>query len=175
MKKLILNVAAIIAISLLSNNLFAQSATAATPTGDALATISANTDYNVFGIAIRAANLGATLKGTGPITVFAPNNAAFSNLTSGKLDSLMQDPAKLATILKGHIVNGKYDKAAIIKTLGSGTPTLKTIDGQTLTLSVNAKKNLEITDSQGNKTDVIAFDMLATNGVIIGVNAILFK
>jgi uncharacterized surface protein with fasciclin (FAS1) repeats len=173
MKKIVLTLIAAVSISLASNNLFAQ--TTATPSGDVLTTISGNADYYVFGIVLRAANLGSTLKGAGPYTIFAPNNTAFANLSSGKLDSLMQDPAKLATVLKGHIVVGKYDKAGIIKALGTPPATLKTIDGQTLTLAVNAKKNLEITDSQGNKAQVIAFDMLGSNGVVIGVNAILAK
>jgi uncharacterized surface protein with fasciclin (FAS1) repeats len=180
MRKVFLTVIAVLAIGLTSNNLFAQTTTAAPATaaagsGDVVATVSANSDYEAFALAIRSANLGSTLKGAGPYTIFAPNNTAFSNLSSGKLDSLMQDPAKFATILKGHIVSGRYDKAAIIKTLSSGTPTLKTLDGQTLTLSVNAKKNLELTDSQGNKAQVIAFDMIGTNGVVNGVNSVLAK
>jgi uncharacterized surface protein with fasciclin (FAS1) repeats len=86
----------------------------------------------------------------------------------------MKDPANLATVLKGHVVNGKYDKATLIKTLGSGTPTLTTIDGKILTLSVT-DKHLTFTDSQGNKAKVIAFDMLGTNGVAIGIDAVLTK
>lgn len=181
MKKVIFNVIAVSAIVLFSSNLFAQATAAAPPaasataTGDVLATVSANSDYNAVGIAIRAANLGGALKGAGPFTLFAPSNTAFSNLSSGKLDSLMQDPAKLATVLKGHVVSGKYDKAALIKALASGTATLTTLDGQKLTLSVNSKKHLELTDAQGDKAQVIAFDMLGTNGVAIGIDAVLAK
>lgn len=53
--------------------------------------------------------------------------------------------------------------------------TLKTIDGATLTLSVNAAKNLVITDAQGNSANVIKFDMEGTNGVAIGIDAVLYK
>jgi uncharacterized surface protein with fasciclin (FAS1) repeats len=177
MKKAILTVIAVLAIGLLSNNLFAQAAApaaSAAPTGNVLATLSGNPDYNAFGIALRAANLGATLNGAGPYTILAPNNITLSNMSSGKLDSLMADPVKLAAILKGHIISGTYDKAALIKTLGSGTPTLTTLDGKQLTLSVT-DKHLTFTDSQGDKAKVIAFDILGTNGVIIGIDAILAK
>src|ERR1700694_3854204 len=98
MRKLFLTVIAALAIGVSSNNLFAQTTTAAAGSGDVVATVSANPDYEAFALAVRSANLGSTLKGAGPYTIFAPNNTAFSNLSSGKLDSLMQDPAKFATI-----------------------------------------------------------------------------
>jgi len=171
MKKAVLTAMAVLAIGLLSNNLFAQ---ATTPKGDVLDTLSASPDYNVSAAMIRAAGLTVTVRGAGPYTIFAPSNTALSNIPSAKLDNLMKDPANLATVLKGHVVNGKYDKATLIKTLGSGTPTLTTIDGKILTLSVT-DKHLTITDSQGNKAKVIAFDMLGTNGVAIGIDAVLTK
>ncbi|HEY4327133.1 MAG TPA: fasciclin domain-containing protein [Mucilaginibacter sp.] len=175
MKKVILTVLAVLGISLSTGKLFAQAA-ATTPTGDLLTTLSANSDYNVMAAALRAANLGATVKGPGPYTIFAPNNTAFSNIPSDKLDALMKDPAALATVLKGHIVMGKNDKAAILAALrATGSDPLKTIDGQTLTLGVNETKNLVITDSQGNKAKVVAFDILGTNGVIIGLDGLLTK
>lgn len=173
MKKAILSVIAVFAIALSSNNLFAQTTTA-TPAGNLMATLSGNPDYDASAIAIRAAGLGATLKSAGPYTILAPSNTAFSNLASGKLDSLFADPVKLAAVFKGHVVSGIYDKAALIKLLGSGTPTLTTLDGKTLTLSVT-DKHLTFTDSQGNKAKVIAFDLLGTNGVAIGLDAILTK
>ncbi len=177
MKKLVLTLTAVVAVGIFSNNLYAQTTTAATtaPSGDVVATVSGNSDYVAFGIAIRAANIESTLDGAGPYTIFAPNDAAFSSLSSTKLDSLMKDPIKLAAVLKGHVVSGKYDKAALIKALASGTATLTTLDGKPLILSVNEKKHLELTDSQGNKAQVIAFDMLGSNGVAIGIDAILTK
>jgi uncharacterized surface protein with fasciclin (FAS1) repeats len=173
MKKAILTVVAVLAIGFSSSKLFAQ---AAAPTGDLMATLSANPDYEAMAIALRAANLGASLKAAGPFTIFAPNNVAFSNITSDKLDALMKDPAALATILKGHIAMGKNDKASILAALrATGSDALKTLDGQTLTLGVNESKNLVLTDGQGNKVKVIAFDIYGTNGVIIGVDGILSK
>ena len=85
MKKAIVTLVAFIAIGFSSNNLFAQAAapaTAAAPTADLVSTLSSNVDYEALALAIRAANLGATLKGTGPYTIFAPTNGAFSNLSS---------------------------------------------------------------------------------------------
>lgn len=187
MKKSILIVAVAFG-GLLSNNLFAQTTdttkkaatattTAATDTAatkDVYSTLANIADETTLTTAIKSANLDADLKGAGPFTVLAPSNEDFNAISKGKLDSLMKDPAKLATTLKGHVISGKYDKAALIKALvaGKGTASLKTIDGQTLTLSVKDKK-LAITDSQGTTVEVTSFDTPATNGVIDGINGVL--
>lgn len=188
MKKSIL-IAAVAIGGLLSNNLFAQTtdttkkaATATTTTTDTTSvkdvysTLANIADETTLTTAIKSANLDTDLKGTGPFTVLAPSNEDFSAISKGKLDSLMKDPAKLATTLKGHVISGKYDKAALIKALvaGKGTATLKTIDGQTLTLSVKDKK-LAITDAQGTTVEVTSFDTPATNGIIDGINGVLMS
>jgi uncharacterized surface protein with fasciclin (FAS1) repeats len=189
MKKTILIVMAALAIGVITNNAFAQTtnppaapaaaATAPAPTTDVLATLSSSdyaSDYETMAVVLRAANQGATLKGAGPYTIFAPRNDAFGNLTPAQLDALFADPAKLATVLRGHIVAGLNDKKAILASIrATGTMALKTLDGATLTLSVNAAKNLVITDAQGNTAKVIKFDMEGTNGVAIGIDALLYK
>ena len=71
--------------------------------------------------AVTAAGLGPALKGPGPFTVFAPNDAAFAKLPAGKshdnwniiihyqgtVDALLKDIPKLTEILKYHVVSGK--------------------------------------------------------------------
>jgi uncharacterized surface protein with fasciclin (FAS1) repeats len=189
MKKTVLIVAAAMSIGLLSNNLFAQTTTkdtvkktTATGTGtttqdstkDVFATLANVAEETTLVNAIKTAGLDADLKGAGPFTVLAPGNDAFSALPAGKLDSLLKNPAKSAITLKAHIISGKYDKAALIKELvaGKGKATLKTIDGQELTLSVKDKK-LAITDSQGTTVEVTSFDTPCSNGIIDGVNGVL--
>jgi uncharacterized surface protein with fasciclin (FAS1) repeats len=178
MKKPVLIVAALLAISLLSNTLFAQTATTTTATppasGDVVAALTSSDNYIALSIAVRAAGLSETLEGAGPFTIFAPTNEAFAKLPSTKLDSLIKDNAKLASVLKFHVVSGKYTKADILKALsvGKGKTTLKTIDGQTLTLSV-ANGKLQVADDHGNSALVAAFDLPATNGIIHGLNGVL--
>jgi len=198
MKKSMLRVAVIMISALFFNNSFAQTlprdtskksstTTAPTPTTTNMAPAKSDTtsknvqatlanvaDLTSFVAAIKAASLDVTLQGPGPFTVFAPDNAAFSNIPKTRLDSLMKDPVKLGTLVKGHVVAGRYDKAALIKALtdGKGSATLKTIDGQTLKLSVKDKK-LAITDAQGNLAQVTSFDTPCTNGLIDGVNGVL--
>jgi uncharacterized surface protein with fasciclin (FAS1) repeats len=187
MKKPILIVAALLAISLFSNSAFAQTAPAtpapSTPAatapapqggGDVIASLTASDNYTALSIAIRAAGLTEALEAAGPFTIFAPTNEALGKIPSAQLDALMKDPAKLATVLKFHVVSGKYTKADLIKALsaGKGKTTLKTLDGQDLTLSV-ANGKLQLADAQGNTALVSAFDLPASNGVIHGLNGVL--
>src|SRR5882672_7972729 len=131
MKKAVLFVAAILAVSLFSNRVCAQ-APAATPapaaSGDVVAAMTSSENYTALSVAVRAANLGSTLESAGPFTIFAPTNEAIGKIPSSQLDELMKDPAKLATVLKYHVVSGKLMKADIIKALttGKGKATLKT-------------------------------------------------
>ncbi len=190
MKKSVLIAVASLTIGLFSTNAFAQTqqqdttktaaptATPAAPsaaTSDVVGVLSSTTDYAPFALAIKTAGLEANLKTPGPFTVFAPNDVAFSKVPKPTMDDLMKDQGKLAKLLKYHIVAGKYTKTDIIKALsaGKGKTTLKTIDGDTLTLSVNDKSNLQITDAKGNAALVISFDTMASNGVIHGLNGIL--
>ena len=194
MKKSILIFAAAISLSALTNNIFAQTmqrdtskktttTTTTTTTAPAAkadsvkdidATIANVASLSTLEGAIKAANLSASLKDAGPFTVFAPDNDAFSAVPKTRMDSLMKDPAKLATLVNTHVVKGKFDKAAVIKALtdGKGKATLTTIDGQVLTLSVKDKK-LAITDARGSTALVTSFDTPATNGIIHGINAVL--
>ncbi|NCD68243.1 fasciclin domain-containing protein [Mucilaginibacter agri] len=189
MKKSLLIVAASLVACFTANQTFAQTqdttkknpttptttTAAAAPTLDVAAILSASADYSTAASAVKAAGVENDLKATGPFTVFAPNNVAFSKLPAGKLDSLMKDPTKLATLVKGHVVTGHYGKAEIIKALttGKGKATLTTIDGQTLTLSVSPNKTLQLTNAAGNSAEVVLYDMMGTNGVVNGINAVL--
>ncbi len=60
--------------------------------------------FNTLVTAVKAAGLVGTLKGKGPYTVFAPNDAAFAKLPPGTVESLLKNKAKLAAILKYHVV-----------------------------------------------------------------------
>ncbi|MBB3969417.1 fasciclin domain-containing protein [Mucilaginibacter phyllosphaerae] len=194
MKRSILMVGALVLMNFTASRVFAQTqpdttkkattttttTTAATPAAtdgasDVVGALASNPDYSTALSAVKAAGLDATLKTGGPYTIFAPNNAAFSALPPAKLDSLLKDPAKLATVLKGHVVTGKYAKADIIKALnaGKGKATLTTIDGQTLTLSVTADKKLQLANAAGNTALVVLYDLIGANGVVNGLNGVL--
>lgn len=152
-----------------------DTAKAFVPNQDVAAVLAGQTDYSTAALAFKAAGLDSTLKTGGPYTIFAPNNAAFVKLPTGKLDSLMKDKVKLTAFLKGHVVTGKYAKADIIKALtqGKGKATLTTVDGQSLALSVSPNKTLQLTNAAGSTAEVSLYDLLGTNGVVNGINAVL--
>ena len=80
--------------------------------------------------AIKAAGLEATLKGAGPFTVFAPNDAAFAKLPKEKLDALLKDKAALTKLLTAHVVPGKITAADV------PAGKVKSIEGHELKLDV---------------------------------------
>jgi hypothetical protein len=54
--------------------------------------------------AVLAADLTDTLEGPGPITVFAPTDAAFAHLPPGTLEALLADETRLTGVLTCHEV-----------------------------------------------------------------------
>ncbi len=67
-------------------------------------------DHTTLVAAVVAADLVGVLSNTGPLTVFAPTNAAFDKLPAGTLDDLLkpENKARLAEIITSHAGAGKY-------------------------------------------------------------------
>jgi len=64
-------------------------------------------ELSMFTAAIAASSLDDQLAGDGPFTIFAPSNAAMSEIPTNVLDSLLADPELLDSILGYHIVVGE--------------------------------------------------------------------
>ena len=123
-----------------------------------------NDDFSTLVAAVSAAGLVDTLKGDGPFTVFAPNNAAFAKLPAGTVESLLE-PENLETlqgILTYHVVAGQVMAADVVN-LSSAT----TVNG----------KDVHIRVKDGsvyvNKSKVIATDIVGSNGVIHVIDSVL--
>lgn len=69
-------------------------------------------DHTTLVAAVQAANLENSLSNAGPLTVFAPTNAAFDALPAGTVENLLkpENHEKLAYILKHHVTPGNYSK-----------------------------------------------------------------
>ncbi len=171
MRKLILLFAVLATVNLHTTRVLAQTA----PQSTALSGITDESDYYKFASLVRSANLDAALAALGSYTVFAPHNAIFRNMSPGKLDSLTSDPAKLAMVLKAHIVKGKYAKADIIKLLGLGKGKAKLTNmlGQPLILARSKDNQLTLTDVKGNVGFFLKFDIIDPHGVIHGIDNVL--
>jgi uncharacterized surface protein with fasciclin (FAS1) repeats len=123
--------------------------------------ISAGT-FKTLATALKAADLVDTLKGPGPFTVFAPTDEAFAKLPAGTLDSLLKDPAKLKSILLYHVVAGKV-MAKDVVTVKSA----KSVQGSEIPITVSAGKVM------ADKTNVVKTDIVAANGVIHVIDAVM--
>ena len=123
---------------------------------------SANPDFSTLVAAIGAADLGETLSGEGPFTVFAPTNEAFAALPPGVLDALLLPENKdaLTKILTYHVVSGQVMAADI--TDGD----VATVEGQNVTLSTADGVTV-------NGAAVVTADIVTDNGVIHVVDAVL--
>ena len=69
-------------------------------------------DHSTLVAAVQAADLENALVNAGPLTVFAPTNAAFDALPEGTVEDLLKPENKetLASILKHHVSAGNFDK-----------------------------------------------------------------
>jgi uncharacterized surface protein with fasciclin (FAS1) repeats len=127
--------------------------------------------------AVKAAGLADTLAGPGPFTVFAPTNDAFTRLAPGTVDTLMKpaNKATLAKVLTYHVVSGTItlDQLKAQITAGGGTATLKTVEGDNLTVTMPTAGAIQIADVNGNKSFLETPDVRQSNGIVHVVNGVL--
>ena len=73
---------------------------------------------------VKKAGLVGALSGKGPLTVFAPTDAAFAKVPKATLAALGKDKAKLKAVLLYHVVSGRVTAAQVVK-----LESAKTLDG----------------------------------------------
>lgn len=133
-------------------------------------------DFSTLVAAVKAADLVDALKGEGPLTVFAPNNAAFDKLPKGTVATLLKSENKgaLTSILTYHVLAGKYTAADIVKSIkaNGGGFMAKTLQGEAIYGELSGG-NVILTDSKGNKSKVIIADVMASNGVIHAIENVV--
>lgn len=132
--------------------------------------------FSTLVAAVTAAELGETLSGEGPFTVFAPTNDAFGKLPEGTVETLTtEDTETLTSILTYHVVPGSIDAAtltAAIAEAGEDGYTVTTVGGGTFTASV-VDEAVVLTDATGAAATVTATDVEASNGLIHVIDTVL--
>lgn len=127
--------------------------------------------------AVTAAGLGETLSGTGPFTVFAPDNAAFEKVPAATRTALMAAAGKadLTKILTYHVVPGRLTAADIASQAqaNGGTATLTTVQGETLSVSAGPNNSWVITDSKGGTSTITQADVAQSNGMVHVIDTVL--
>ncbi len=132
-------------------------------THDIVDTAVAAGSFNTLVAAVTAADLGATLKGAGPFTVFAPTDDAFAKLPAGTVDDLVkpENKAKLTAILTLHVVSGK-----VMSTDITGPMSPASVNGEALT--IDTANGVTV-----NGAKVVTADVEASNGVIHVIDTVL--
>ena len=146
--------------------LIPESEEAAEPTGTIVDIALADPQFSTLVTALEAADLVETLADeTAVFTVFAPTDDAFALLGTDTINSLLADIPTLTNILTYHVIGDlAVDAATAISLDGSD---VEMLNGDTVSVSVQDDV-LYINDSA-----VIAADVVATNGVIHVIDAVL--
>ncbi len=133
-------------------------------------------DHTTLVAAVKAAGLVDTLEGSGPFTVFAPTNEAFAKLPDGTVDTLLKPENKqqLTSVLTYHVLPGKFDANKLKKEIkaGGGMATLKTVNGESLTATMDGD-GIVLKDTKGGMAHVTIANVYQSNGVIHVIDAVL--
>ena len=125
------------------------------------------TDAGTFTIllaAVKAAGLGPTLTGKGPMTLFAPTDDAFAKLPKGTMENLIkpENKEKLQHLLTFHLVMGRVTSREFLgKRLEAAT-------AEGGTLLIDATKGIMVEDAK-----VIKADLVADNGFIHVIETVM--
>lgn len=112
--------------------------------------------------ALVRANLSDTLDGKSDITVFAPDQKAFQNVTASQLSSLLGNQGQLKKVLSYHVV----DKKITPDQLSNGSFT--TLEGGKLTTS-GSGSDFKVND----KANIVCGNIKTANATIYVVDAVL--
>ncbi|UYQ91448.1 fasciclin domain-containing protein [Chitinophaga horti] len=136
------------------------------PTNKSIAAIVAtNSNFSLLNVAVAHAGLGSVLAGTGPFTVFAPNNAAFVAAGFDTEAKIKAVPAEtLKKILMYHVVGQKIASSAIATASNTAVKTSADVD---IFVTKNANGVFV------NGATVLEADVMASNGVIHVINTVL--
>ena len=114
--------------------------------------------------AATAAGLAETLSKDGPYTVFAPSDEAFAKLPDGTVEMLLlpENKAKLAQVLKNHVVKGRVYSPMAVSAGGA-----ETLAGTRVPIKVANGKAMV------GQSGIVATDIDASNGVIHVIDTVL--
>jgi uncharacterized surface protein with fasciclin (FAS1) repeats len=124
-------------------------------------------DFTTLVAAVQAAGLVETLSGEGPFTVFAPTDAAFADALAAlglTAEQLLADTETLTAILTYHVVAGEFLAADVV---GLDGQDVTTVNGATVKVTVDGGSVMV------NDANVVATDVMASNGVIHVIDKVI--
>lgn len=126
-----------------------------------LAVIGGNPQFSLLHQLVQDADLAAALTEPGPITFFAPTDAAFDALPADAVAQLRSDPALLELVLGHHLVDGRF----LVDDLATGT--LPTASGGEIEIEADGDTPTIAGAS------IVEPNVLAGNGVVHAIDALL--
>jgi transforming growth factor-beta-induced protein len=132
-----------------------------------LGNTAAGAEYSVLFSLFESLDIGSIIRAAGDVTVFAPTDTAFLALGNDTLDALRSDTVGLTAILANHVVQGVVPLAQ----MRNDTP-IRSLGGLELLLAVS-KSPAGRSSVAVNEASIVAPDVVASNGIIHGVDKVL--
>ncbi|MFA5556371.1 MAG: fasciclin domain-containing protein [Flavobacteriaceae bacterium] len=142
-------------------------------TGNIVEVAQSNQDFSYLVAAVVRASQGDTdvegvLSSEGPFTVFAPVNQAFIDAGFPDIASIQAaDPNTLTAILTYHVIGARAFSSDLVD--GAN---LSTVNGGTIEVGLGATATVK-GNSNDDASNIIAVDILTTNGVIHVIDRVL--
>ena len=132
-------------------------------------------DHTTLVAAVKAGGLVDTLKGRA-VHGIRPDQCRFRSAARrhGRHAAEAREQGDADKVLTYHVVPGRLDTKELDQQImhGGGHASLKTVEGDTLTVTGSGKK-LSVTDAKGNTAKVTIADVYQSNGVILVVDKVL--
>jgi len=153
----------LVALALVALPLASPAVRAENPVKDVVGAAVATPDLSTLVTAVKAAEYVTALQNPGPLTVFAPTNAAFAALPAGTVEGLLNPEKKmdLQDILKYHVTLSTY-KASWFK------------DGQVMGMANGQKVTFHVKDGKVMVNDAtIIASVPVSNGIVHVIDKVL--
>jgi uncharacterized surface protein with fasciclin (FAS1) repeats len=131
---------------------------------DVIGTLEHDGNFTNLLRAIRDAGLEDALKGAGPFTVFAPEDAAFESAPAGAMRWIGEDATRARQVLTHHVVKDRL----MAKDLMTARA-LRALDGSDLQLRPLGGK------ARIGEASVTRSDIVAKNGVIHAIDRVIIE
>lgn len=137
------------------------------PKPDIASIMKNNGHFKIAAKLVKVAGLESAVNDKGPVTVFAPTDAAFAKLPRGTVDKLLkpENKAQLVSILMYHAARGRVTTGSA-KNHKCGV-TVITMEGATVKLTCKGKC-IKVNDAV-----ITSADISATNGILHILNKVL--
>jgi uncharacterized surface protein with fasciclin (FAS1) repeats len=123
----------------------------------------ANPDLSTLVSALTAGGLTGTLAGTGPFTVVAPTNEAFSKIETKALNALLANKAALDKVLEYHVFAANFSMRELM-----AVKIAQTLEGESVEVSNPGSSVIKVNDAR-----VLKADVYASNGIVHVIDTLL--